>query len=311
MDCKRTIGRIIVAALALAPVACDDHGVGVPAAAAQGPTIQEGKAMKITLRVNDKILTATLIDSPTARDFASLLPLTLTMKDLFDREKYARLPREISDRGERRTTYEVGQLVYWSPGPDVAIYYRQDGERIPEPGVIVIGKIDAGIDELLLKGPAKVRMELATDNQVEAEGTQGGKMEIKHRDSQPPTRGPAEYFTGTVHVEPLFQAVAPGRAAGASVTFEPGARSAWHTHPLGQTLIVTAGSGYVQSWGGPVRRIKEGDVITCPPGQKHWHGADATTSMTHLAIQEGLDGKMVEWMEKVNDEEYKAAGETK
>ena len=131
-------------------------------------------------------------------------------------------------------------------------------------------------------------------------------MEIKRVGSQPSGRGPAEYFTGTVRVDPLFQAADPARVVGASVTFEPGARTAWHTHPLGQTLIVTAGSGRVQRWGGQIEDIRPGDVIWIPPGEKHWHGASAMTAMTHLAIQERLDGKAVDWMEQVSDQQYGA-----
>src|SRR5437660_4235753 len=125
------------------------------------------------------------------------------------------------------------------------------------------------------------------------------KMDIKRSGSQPSTKGPVGYFTGIVRIDPLFQANDPARAVGASVTFEPGARAAWHTHPLGQTLIVTVGCGLVQSLGGPIKKIRPGDVICCSPGEKHWHGATATTAMTHIAIQEQLDGKVVEWMEKV------------
>jgi quercetin dioxygenase-like cupin family protein len=132
-------------------------------------------------------------------------------------------------------------------------------------------------------------------------------MEIKPGGSQPSVRGPAEFFTGNVRIDPLFSAPDPARVAGASVTFEPCARTAWHTHPLGQTLIVTFGCGWVQSWGGPVREIRPGDVIWCPPGEKHWHGAKPTTGMTHIAIQESLNGKMVEWLEKVSDEQYQAS----
>ncbi len=128
-----------------------------------------------------------------------------------------------------------------------------------------------------------------------------GIMEIKRIGSQPSTKGPADWFTGTVRIDPLFQAAAPARVVGASVTFEPGARTAWHTHPLGQTLIVTSGCGRAQRWGGPVEEIRPGDVVWFPPGEKHWHGASATTAMTHLAIQEQLDGKTVEWLEKVED----------
>jgi len=131
-------------------------------------------------------------------------------------------------------------------------------------------------------------------------------MEIKLNGTQVPMKGPADWFTGTVRVEPLFQAPEPARVQGASVTFEPGARTAWHTHPLGQTLIVTAGVGWAQRVGGAVEEIRPGDVVWIEPGEKHWHGATATTSMTHIAVQEKLDGKVVEWMEHVSEEEYGA-----
>ena len=131
-------------------------------------------------------------------------------------------------------------------------------------------------------------------------------MDIKRSGSQPSGKGPAEYFTGTVRIDPLIQADAPARIFAASVTFEPGARTAWHTHPLGQTLIVTAGCGLVQRWGGPTEEIRPGDVVWFPPGEKHWHGAAPATAMTHIAIVEVLDGKSAEWMEKVSDEQYQS-----
>jgi len=131
-------------------------------------------------------------------------------------------------------------------------------------------------------------------------------MEIKRSGSQPSSKGPDEYFTGTVRIDPLFQAADPARVACASVTFEPGARTAWHTHPLGQTPIVTAGCGLAQRLGGPVEEIRSSDVVWFSPGEKHWHGAKATTAMTHIAIQEQLDGKTVNWLEKVSDEQYQA-----
>jgi quercetin dioxygenase-like cupin family protein len=131
-------------------------------------------------------------------------------------------------------------------------------------------------------------------------------MDITRSGSQPSGKGSTEYFTGAVRVDPLLEAPDPARVVGASVTFEPGARTAWHTHPLGQTLIVTAGCGRVQRWGGPIEEIRPGDVIWFPPGEKHWHGAAPTTAMTHIAIQERLDGKTVDWMEKVSDEQYVA-----
>lgn len=129
-------------------------------------------------------------------------------------------------------------------------------------------------------------------------------MYIKRNGSQPSGKGSVEWFTGTVRVDPLFTSVEPGRANGTSVTFEPGSRTAWHSHPLGQTLIVTAGCGRAQRWGGPVEEIRPGDVIWFPPGEKHWHGAAPTTAMTHIAIQERLDGKVVDWMEHVSGEQY-------
>jgi quercetin dioxygenase-like cupin family protein len=130
-------------------------------------------------------------------------------------------------------------------------------------------------------------------------------ISITRSGSQPSSKGPVEYFTGSVRIDRLFQAHDPSRTSGAYVTFEPGARTAWHTHPLGQILVVTAGSGWVQQWGGPIEEIRQGDVVRIPPGKKHWHGATATTGMTHIAIQEQLEGKTANWMEKVSDEQYR------
>jgi quercetin dioxygenase-like cupin family protein len=129
-------------------------------------------------------------------------------------------------------------------------------------------------------------------------------MEIKRAGSQPSAKGPSEWFTGTVRIDALFQALDPALVQGASVTFEPAARTAWHTHPLGQTLIVTSGCGRAQREGGPVEEIRPGDVVCFSPGEKHWHGASPTTAMTHIAIQEKLNGKVVDWMEHVSDEQY-------
>ena len=130
-------------------------------------------------------------------------------------------------------------------------------------------------------------------------------MEIKRSGSQPSREGQEEYFSGTVRIDSLFEPDEPARVRGASVTFEPGARTAWHTHPLGQTLIVTAGCGRAQREGGPIEEIRPGDVVSFSPNEKHWHGASPTTAMTHIAIQEALDGKAVDWMEKVSDEQYR------
>jgi quercetin dioxygenase-like cupin family protein len=129
-------------------------------------------------------------------------------------------------------------------------------------------------------------------------------MDIKRSGSQPSAKGPADWFTGTVRVDPLFSSPLPARVSAAYVTFELGARTAWHAHPLGQTLVVTAGCGRVQREGGEIEEIRPGDVIWFPPGERHWHGAAPTTAMTHIAVQEGLDGKAVDWAEKVSDAQY-------
>ena len=129
-------------------------------------------------------------------------------------------------------------------------------------------------------------------------------MEIKRCGSRPSAKGPAEYFTGTVRVDPLFEAAEPARTRGASVTFEPGARTAWHTHPLGQTLFVTSGIGRVQTWSGPIREIRAGDTVWIPPGEKHWHGATAEHALEHIAMQEAQGGEHVTWLEPVTDAQY-------
>lgn len=130
-------------------------------------------------------------------------------------------------------------------------------------------------------------------------------MEIQRNGSVPSTKGPADWFTGTVRIDPIFDRSDPARVSSANVTFEPGARTAWHTHPLGQSLIVTAGCGWVGRWGGAVEEVRPGDVVWFPPGEKHWHGATPSTAMSHIAIQEKLDGKAVQWMEHVSDEQYR------
>jgi quercetin dioxygenase-like cupin family protein len=135
-------------------------------------------------------------------------------------------------------------------------------------------------------------------------------MEIRRSGSQQSNKGPVDWFTGSVKIDPLFEAPIPARVRGARVTFEPGARTAWHTHPLGQTLIVTVGLGWAQSWDGEVQEIRPGDVVWFPPNEKHWHGATPTGAMTHIAIQEALDGKVVEWMEHVRDAAYKGRAES-
>src|ERR1700745_337938 len=155
-----------------------------------------------------------------------------------------------------------------------------------------------------LLAAAALSVSLLASAFAQAKQTDSQEIKIIRRGSQPSRQGSGENFTGVVRVDPLFQANAPARASGALVTFEPGARTAWHTHPLGQVLIVTAGTGRVQRWGDPVDEIRYGDVVWIPPGQKHWHGAAPNNSMAHIAIVEQLDDKAVEWMEKVSDAQY-------
>jgi quercetin dioxygenase-like cupin family protein len=162
-------------------------------------------------------------------------------------------------------------------------------------------EFNAGIHYHRIRLKSTVR---SPNHQIKTQSVKEVKMDIKRAGSKPSGKGPADWFTGTVRVDPLFNAPAPARVVGASVTFEPGARTAWHTHPLGQTLIVTAGCGRARRWGGPIEEIRPGDVVWIPPGEKHWHGAAPTTAMTHFAVQEQLDGKAVDWMEKVSDEQY-------
>ena len=142
-------------------------------------------------------------------------------------------------------------------------------------------------------------------NKTDSAESEDNKMEIMKAGSHASAKGPSEWFTGSVRIDPLFQTPDPAMVQGASVTFEPGARTAWHTHPLGQTLIVTAGCGWVQRWGGQIEEIRPGDVVWFSPGEKHWHGATARTAVTHIAIQEKKDGKVVDWMEQVSEEQYR------
>jgi quercetin dioxygenase-like cupin family protein len=158
--------------------------------------------------------------------------------------------------------------------------------------------------ETTMASLALLALVLAKADQTMASSGGANELEITRNGSQPSTKGPAENFTGSVRVDALFGPREPARASAASVTFEPGARTAWHTHPAGQRLVVTAGLGRVQEWGGRIQEIRPGDVVWIPPGRKHWHGATPTTAMTHIAVQEEANGKVVQWMEKVSEEQY-------
>jgi quercetin dioxygenase-like cupin family protein len=168
--------------------------------------------------------------------------------------------------------------------------------------VITRRRLLAGAGAMLASTPPSFA---ATPAENDFTGRRNGTMDVKRNGSRPSGRGPEAWFTGMVRVDPMFQVGDPARVSGGHVTFEPGARTAWHTHPLGQTLIVTSGLGWAQCDGGPIEEIRPGDVIWFPPGEKHWHGATATTAMTHIAITESLNGKNVDWMEKVSDQQYR------
>jgi quercetin dioxygenase-like cupin family protein len=175
---------------------------------------------------------------------------------------------------------------------------------------IMIGSSLAAL--ALVAAPASAQTSTRTNDSTKTApslAARGASLNITRAGSQPSTKGPADWFTGTVRIDPLFTAPAPARIAGATVTFEPGARAAWHTHPLGQTLVVLSGLGRVQREGGPVEEMRPGDVVWIPPNERHWHGASPATAMTHIALQEALDGKVVEWMEHVTDAQY--SGEKK
>ena len=161
---------------------------------------------------------------------------------------------------------------------------------------LIGGTASFGLVAFATPGPAQATLPNATRREM---------MDIKRNGSRPSGKGPETWFTGTVRLDPLFQVGDPTRLSGGQVTFEPGARTMWHTHPLGQTLIITSGLGWVQTEGGPIEDVRPGDVVWFPPGEKHWHGATATNAMTHIALTESLNGKNVDWMEKVSDEQYR------
>jgi len=226
----------------------------------------------------------TVVEAPPVHDGARSLPAGLLTPD-----HPGAAPSRLIASGIYRISprYSLGQVADSHRLPDSPASRRAPGAGGAWHGSAAEARIGGGVKRTDIR--------------------ESGDMDIKRNGSRPSARVSAENFTGAVRIDPLFQAPDPARATGALVTFEPGARSAWHTHPLGQTLIVTAGLGWTQCWGGPIEEIRPGDVIACPPGVKHWHGATPNTAMSHIAIQErDATGKVVEWMEKVTDEQYLA-----
>jgi len=257
------------------------------------PASQEPTGMNIQMNFNGQTLTATLYDNPSARDFYSMLPLDLTIDNYADNEKITYLPRKLTEDGSGPFGNEQpGDICYFAPWGNLALFYA--GYRWSG-GLIRLGRFDQGFEPLLTRGKFPLRIE-----RIEQESS----MEILRAGSRPSNKGPADWFTGTVRIDPLFNPFDGERVQGAQVTFEPGARTAWHTHPLGQTLVITSGLGRVQVQGGPIEEVRPGDIVWFPPGVKHWHGAAPATAMTHIAVQEIQGGKAVDWMEHVTDAQY-------
>ena len=272
-----------------------------------GAVSAQPEELRMWMTVGERRFAVTLTDNAAARAFAAQLPLTLDMSELNGNEKHADLPKPLPANANRPGTIRNGDLMLYGADSLVVFYLTFQSSY----SYTRLGRVDDPSDLPQALGPRGVRVLFSKDQFLNDAGsvsssaaTPGGEMEIKRSGSQPSAKGPAEWFTGTVRIDPLFDAPVPARAAGASVTFEPGARTAWHTHPLGQTLIVTSGVGRAQRWGGPIEEIRPGDVVWFSPGEKHWHGAAPTTAMTHIAIQEKLDGKPVDWLEHVTPEQY-------
>lgn len=272
--------------------------------------------MKMT--IGSKTFKVTLEDNPTVAKLKALLPLTVNMTDLNGNEKYYHLSTPLPADAIRPGTIKNGDIMLYGDNSLVLFYktfetsysYTRLG-RIDDPSSLAaaVGARNVPVSfelerqQSIEKTP--FRLELNNSSIKASSVSKEKQMEITRCGTQPSAKGPTDWFTGTVRIDPLFERSDPARVSGASVTFEPGARTAWHTHPLGQTLIVTSGCGWVQRDGGQVEDIRPGDVVYFPPGEKHWHGAAPTTAMTHIAIQEKLDGKAVDWMEKVTDEQYR------
>lgn len=304
--------------------------VGSPALAGPSVMPETGKVQIRLSIANGESVTATLADGEGARAFAALLPMTLTMKDYNATEKIADLPKRLPTQGEPEGFEpRAGDIAYYAPWGNIAIYYEGFAYS---PGLIRLGNLSripeafrsaapiaVTIDIARKRGPARPRsngepimkktiMALAASTLaagVPANADETKRVTVQHAGSLPSKAGPDAYFTGSVRIDQPFKGTGDARVSGATVTFQPGARTAWHTHPLGQTLLVVSGAGRVQQDGEPIQSIKPGDAVWIPAGVKHWHGAVPDSAMSHVAIAEALDSKVVDWMEKVTDAQYR------
>jgi quercetin dioxygenase-like cupin family protein len=244
----------------------------------------------------------TLADTQAARALAAQLPLSLDMADLNGNEKHADLAQPLPSAATRPGTIHAGDVMLYGTRTVVVFYetFRSSYSYTR------LGHVDDAFRLRAALGLGKARVSFSAQDVTTAPTSGVKAMEIVRKGTVPSVSGPAEYFTGNVRIDMQFQRTGESRVAGAIVSFEPGARTAWHTHPLGQNLFVISGKGWTQCEGEPIVEINAGDIIWCPPNHKHWHGATPDSAMTHIAVQEALDGKVVTWMEKVSDEQYLA-----
>lgn len=253
------------------------------------------------MTIGDRRFAITLADTEAARAFAARLPVPLDMDELNGNEKHADLDEPLPSAATRPGIIHAGEVMLYGTRT-VVIFYETFRSSY---SYTRLGRVDDVSQLRAALGRGKAHVSFSVQNV--AAPTPGVKvMEILRKGTAPSVTGPAEYFTGDVRIDMQFQRTGESRVAGAVVSFEPGARTAWHTHPLGQNLFVISGKGWTQCEGEPIVEINAGDVIWCPPNHKHWHGATPDSAMTHIAVQEALDGKVVTWMEKVSDEQYLA-----
>jgi quercetin dioxygenase-like cupin family protein len=254
------------------------------------------------MTIGDRRFAITLADTEAARAFAARLPLSLDMAELNGNEKHADLAQPLPSVAIRPGTIRAGDVMLYGT-KTVVVFYETFRSNY---SYTRLGRVDDPSHLRAALGRGKARVSFSARVAATAPPSGVEAMQIDRKGTLPSVRGPAEYFTGDVRIDMQFQRTGESRVAGAIVSFEPGARTAWHTHPLGQNLFVISGKGWTQCEGEPIVEINAGDIIWCPPGHKHWHGATPDSAMTHIAVQEALDGKVVTWMEHVSDDEYSA-----
>ena len=254
------------------------------------------------MTIGDRRFAITPADTEAARALAARLPLSLDMAELNGNEKHADLAQSLPSAAVRPGTISAGDVMLYG-SRTIVIFYETFRSNYP---YTRLGRAEDPTHLRAALGRGKARVSFSAQDVATAPTSGVKAMEIVRKGTVPSVPGPAEYFTGDVRIDMQFQRTGESRVAGAIVSFEPGARTAWHTHPLGQNLFVISGKGWTQCEGEPIVEINAGDIIWCPPNHKHWHGATPDSAMTHIAVQEALDGKVVTWMDKVTDEQYLA-----